>query len=81
MASRQLGFEETVMILESYGIPVLGKAVKTREAAIEAASELGFPVVIKVATPEIVHKTDVGVVFLDIKDAEEAGETSGGDSI
>ncbi len=74
MTSRQLGFEETVMILESYGIPVLGKAVKTREAAIEAASELGFPVVIKVATPEIVHKTDVGVVFLDVKNAEEAGE-------
>ncbi len=75
MASRQLGFEDTVLILESYGIPVLGKAVKTRDAAVDAATELGFPVVIKVATPEIVHKTDVGVVFLDIKNAEEAGET------
>lgn len=75
MASRQLGFENSVLILESYGIPVLGKAVTTRDAAIEAARELGYPVVIKAATPEIIHKTDVGVVFLDIGDDAEAGET------
>jgi len=74
MACRQLGFEETVLTLESYGISVLGRAVKARDEAIKAADELGYPVVIKAATPEIVHKTDVGVVFLDIDTAEAAGE-------
>jgi len=73
MNARQLGFSDTVLTLESYGIPVLGRAVKTRDEAVAAAAELGFPVVIKASTPEIVHKTDVGVVFLDIAGEKEAG--------
>jgi acyl-CoA synthetase (NDP forming) len=74
MSCRQLGFEDSLLALKSYGIPVLGRAVKTRDEAIRAADELGYPVVLKAATPEIVHKTDVGVVLLDISSAEEAGE-------
>ncbi|HEY2252422.1 MAG TPA: GNAT family N-acetyltransferase, partial [Planctomycetaceae bacterium] len=58
-------------LLEAYGIPVT-KALPARSAA-EAqvlASEIGYPVVLKVLSPQITHKTDVGGVALNIRTAE-----------
>jgi acetyl coenzyme A synthetase (ADP forming)-like protein len=62
-------------ILEAYGIPVVPWTfVETAKgvtglatAAGEAAKEIGFPVAIKIVSPEVVHKTDVGGVALDLK--------------
>ncbi|MBD3868024.1 MAG: acetate--CoA ligase family protein [Acidobacteria bacterium] len=71
MASRQLGFNESRALLETVGIPVLGRRVSGLDAVLNEAAELGYPVVIKAVTPRIIHKTDVGVVFLNIKDEDQ----------
>jgi acyl-CoA synthetase (NDP forming) len=44
---------------------------KTRDEAEEAAEALGFPVVLKVLSPRIVHKSDVGGVFVGVEDGAE----------
>ena len=40
------------------------------DAAIEAAQRLGYPVVLKVDSPDILHKTEAGVIRLGLRDAE-----------
>lgn len=56
-------------LMDACGIPRAGEAVvTTRDSAAEAASKLGFPVVMKVVGP--VHKSDVGGVVLGVKDEE-----------
>jgi acyl-CoA synthetase (NDP forming) len=61
--------------LKQYGMPVVEERIAaTREAAIEAARELGFPVAVKVLSADILHKTDVGGVRLGVTDAAQAGE-------
>ncbi len=65
---------ECLPLLERYGIPVAESIVaSTREQAIEAANRIGYPVVMKVVSADISHKTDVGGVRTDIIDADEAG--------
>ncbi|MBN1762356.1 MAG: acetate--CoA ligase family protein [Methanomicrobia archaeon] len=61
------GFE----MLETYGIPVspYGKA-ETAEAALEIADRIGYPVAMKILSPDIVHKTDVGCVKLGVTSEE-----------
>ncbi len=63
---------ESKRFLESYGIPVVHThfASSASEAAIQAA-EVGYPVAIKIVSPEITHKTDVGGVSLGIESEEE----------
>jgi len=59
---------ESVRILEAYGLPILPfKLVKNVEEALEAAEDIGYPVVLKVVSPDIVHKLDVGGVKVGIK--------------
>lgn len=59
-------------ILEAYGIrtaaPILAGDC---EAAMQAAEEMGYPVVVKVASPDISHKSDVGGVVLNLRDEAE----------
>ncbi|MBD3335417.1 MAG: CoA-binding protein [Candidatus Eisenbacteria bacterium] len=74
MKKRQLGFQEAVKTLQDNGIPVQGRVVTSCRAALGAADELGYPVALKSAAPEIVHKTDVGVVRLDIGNAEQTAQ-------
>ncbi|RLD95822.1 MAG: hypothetical protein DRI93_02010 [Aquificota bacterium] len=48
--------------LEGYGIPVPRAVLATSAAeAVAAAQELGFPAVLKLSSPQILHKSDVGV--------------------
>ena len=75
MTGTQADFETTRDILEEYGIPVVGRTTGSRKEAVTAAEEIGFPVVMKLVSPDVIHKTDVGVVLLDIPDAEAAGES------
>lgn len=59
-------------ILYEYGIPTLPLRFADSEAeAIQAAEEIGFPVVMKLAADEFSHKSDVGGIFLDLKSADE----------
>ena len=52
----------TSSLLAPYGLTPVGRSVTGAEAAARAATDLGFPVVVKVAEPGIVHKTDRGLV-------------------
>lgn len=59
-------------VLSAYGL----KVARTREAsssgqAVEAAEEMGYPVVMKISSPKIMHKTDVGGVIKDIRSAND----------
>ncbi len=70
MTGRQLDFNAARALLEDAEIPVLGRMARNLEEARDFASGLGYPVVIKAVTPQIVHKTDAGVVFLNIRDQD-----------
>lgn len=59
-------------LLTAYGIPVARThEVASPEAAAERASEIGFPVALKVVGPDLVHKTDVGGVVLGLDGPEK----------
>jgi acetyltransferase len=63
---------DVLAILQAYGIATLRSArAATSAEAAAAAHALGLPVVLKVDSPDIVHKTDVGGVMLDIRSEEE----------
>ena len=56
-------------ILKPLGIPFpAGRLVKTLHAAVQAASELNYPVVLKAQSADLPHKSDAGGVLLNIKD-------------
>lgn len=70
----QADFSTTKDLLESFGISIIGTSVHTREEAVATATEIGFPCVMKLVSPDVIHKTDAGVVVLDIESASMAGE-------
>jgi hypothetical protein len=61
-------------LLSSYGIEVLGQTVSSAVGAAEAAARFGFPVAMKVADPEVVHKTDRGLVRIGLRTRTEIRE-------
>jgi acetyltransferase len=62
---------EAKELLKAYGIPVVETRVATSpDEAAQAASEIGYPVVLKLFSETITHKTDVGGVRLHLEDAE-----------
>ncbi len=64
--------EAALELLEAYGIRTLRvRLAKTPDEAVAIAAEVGYPVVLKIASPEISHKSDVGGVALGLKDAAE----------
>ncbi|MCL5022821.1 MAG: acetate--CoA ligase family protein [Nitrospirae bacterium] len=72
----RLGEDDALRILAGYGFTFPKRSLaKTSREASHAASRIGFPVAMKVSSPDILHKTDVGGVKLDIatrKEAEDA---------
>ena len=63
---------ESKQLLAAYGIPIVETRIAADEAqAVKLAGELGFPVVLKLYSETITHKTDVGGVQLNLVDAEE----------
>jgi acetyltransferase len=63
---------EVLDMLRAYGIKVVSTRVAgNEEEAILAAGEIGYPVVMKISSPQVVHKTDSGGVRLNIKDEAE----------
>lgn len=58
-------------LLARAGVPVpAGRVAQTAEEAASIAAEIGFPVVAKIVSPDIVHKSDLGGVAVGLKDAE-----------
>ena len=76
MENRELLNEaEAKKILEYYEIPVVQTVVaKTADNAVAIASKIGYPVVLKILSPQITHKTDAGGVVLDINSEGEVRE-------
>jgi acetyl coenzyme A synthetase (ADP forming)-like protein len=69
----QLPESEAVAVLQAYGFPTLRAETARASADVEGiCARLGFPLVMKIASPDILHKTDVGGVVLGIKDAAAA---------
>jgi len=59
-------------LISLVGLPTTRyRVVKDREGAIEAAHEIGFPVALKIVSPQVLHKSDAGGVVLDIGDDDE----------
>ena len=62
---------ESKQLLAAYGIPTVKTLVaQTVDAAVAAAEELGYPIVLKLYSQTITHKTDVGGVQLNLRDAD-----------
>lgn len=65
---------DALEMLQAHGVPVVPlQRARSREEAMARAGELGFPVVMKVLSADITHKTEVGGVALAIVDAQQAG--------
>lgn len=72
---RTLLGSEAARVAEAYGIPVAPTRLARRAMeAVTYAAEFGYPVVLKVGSPEIIHKTDVGGVRIGLKTPEEIRE-------
>ncbi|OYT60431.1 MAG: acyl-CoA synthetase [Desulfurococcales archaeon ex4484_217_1] len=66
---------EAKELIRAYGIPTpLTVLVRTEDEAVEAANKIGYPVVLKVSSPQILHKTDIGGVVLNINSDREVRE-------
>jgi acetyl coenzyme A synthetase (ADP forming)-like protein len=66
---------EALELFQAYGVPAApSRLALDAEGALRAAADLGYPVVVKVVSPDIVHKTDVGGVRTDIATAVELRE-------
>jgi acetyltransferase len=67
-----IGDAEAWDILKAYDLKIPhSKLAKTPDEAVEIASELGYPVVMKIASPDILHKTDVGGVKVGLESADQ----------
>ncbi|MBS7632742.1 acetate--CoA ligase family protein [Candidatus Bathyarchaeota archaeon] len=63
---------EAKAVCREYGIPVARtELAETQEKAAKLANEIGYPVVLKIVSPDIIHKSDVGGVAVNLKNAEE----------
>jgi acetyltransferase len=74
--SRNMGITvlglEALPVLEAYGIPTLKYRIATSvNDALKSAREIGYPIVMKIVSPDIIHKSDVGGVKVGIGSDEE----------
>jgi acetyltransferase len=64
--------EEALEILQAYGIQVAGyRYAASAEEALAIAKEISYPVVMKIASPEVLHKTETGGVIVDLRSEDE----------
>lgn len=69
MTQYQLNFEESRELLNRYHIEPMGRQVYSVSQALGAATNLGYPLVVKPVSRKIIHKSDQGAVFLNLKTA------------
>ncbi|RLD02027.1 MAG: CoA-binding protein, partial [Chloroflexota bacterium] len=67
-----IGDAEAWDILTAYGLKIPKSSLaKTADEAVKLAAEIGYPVVMKIASPDILHKTDVGGVKVGLESADQ----------
>jgi acetyl-CoA synthetase (ADP-forming) len=67
-----LTLQESAEVLKKYKIPfVKAKLVKNAGEAVDFSEKAGYPVVMKVVSKDVIHKTDVGGIILNIKNRQE----------
>ena len=72
---RALAEHEAKPVLAAYGLPVTRETLAAgRDEAVRAAAAIGYPVVLKVSSPDIPHKTEQGLVRLGLRDEAEVRE-------
>ncbi|UCD51253.1 MAG: acetate--CoA ligase family protein [Phycisphaerales bacterium] len=70
--AREIGEAESKEILEAYGFATpKGSIATTADQAANIADQLGYPVVLKIWSPDILHKSDVGGVKVGLKSAQQ----------
>ncbi len=66
---------EAKMVCMEYGIPVTRfKVALTQDEATKFADQIGYPVVLKIVSPDIIHKSDIGAVMLNLKNPIDVKE-------
>ncbi|HID85810.1 MAG TPA: CoA-binding protein, partial [Anaerolineae bacterium] len=66
-----LGEAEARAVIQAYGLSVpRSELARTADEAVALAEEIGYPVALKIASPDILHKTDIGGVRLNLGNAE-----------
>ncbi len=71
-----MGDAEARAVQEAYGIPYPRSILaRTADEAVAAADDIGYPVVMKITSPDILHKTDIGGVKLNLQSAEQVRDT------
>jgi len=72
---RNLLENEAKSICQEYNIPVTEfRLARTIEEATSCSKDIGYPVVLKIVSPNVIHKSDVGGVILNLKTAKEVEE-------
>ena len=72
MSEALLSYTETVALLGRYDIPMTrARLTQTATEAAQAAQALDFPVALKALSPELTHKSDAGLVRLNLSTVEE----------
>ena len=67
-----LTWTEATEVVSAYGIPAtIPQLANTADGAIQSANRIGYPVVLKIESPHILHKTDIGGVRLNVNTAED----------
>ncbi len=67
--------DDALRILSTYGLPVIKtETASSKTEAIEAAKRIGYPVAMKIVSPDVVHKIDVGGVKLDLNSDQDISE-------
>ena len=67
--------DDALRILSTYGLPVIKTETASSKAeAVEAAKRIGYPVAMKIISPDVVHKIDVGAVKLDLNSDQDVSE-------
>ncbi|WP_448661603.1 acetate--CoA ligase family protein [Sphingomonas sp. CJ20] len=75
IGARPKSERETLDVLASAGVPVVpARIVGSRAAAVAAAREMAEPVVLKILSPDIAHKTEIGGVVLDLIGDQAVGD-------
>lgn len=68
---------EAKAVLAAYSVPVVDTRIaRTIEEAVKVAAEIGFPVALKILSPDITHKSDVGGVALDLENPQAVDDAA-----
>ncbi len=65
---------DAMSLLSAYGLPAIKtEFARTRQQAVTLAKKVGLPVAMKIVSPDVVHKTDIGAVKLDLNSDQDVG--------